>query len=176
MVNHQRGIRGIQGVGYDYILAGNGVFVQAEGPDLTARVQLAKCQVRGLDEATEKVELHHGKIPGELLAAAMLWFRETPDRERYFAIGWNGKKYSVNVPEQTGRATSLEYQPLEGMTLEFHSHGRMPAFFSKTDDRDEQGFRVYGVMGKLDQKVPTIALRVGIYGHFQEIRREDVFQ
>ena len=59
----------------------------------------------------------------------------------------------------------LEYQPLEGtMTLEFHPHGRMPAFFSKTDDRDDQGFRVYGVMRKLDEKVPTVAHIVGVTG------------
>ncbi len=58
----------------------------------------------------------------------------------------------------------LEYQPLKGMTLEFHPHGRMLAFFSKTDDRDDQGFRVYGVMRKLDEKVPTVAHIVGVTG------------
>ncbi len=158
------------------MLAGNGVFVQAEGPDLTARVQLTECRVRGLGDASPKMELRHGKIPVALLSAAILWFQETPDLERCFAVHWNGEKYCVKVPEQTGKPTSLEYRPLEGMMLEFHSHGRLPAFFSRTDDQDEQGFRIYGVAGRLDQPKPEIAMRVGVYGHFQEIRPEDVFQ
>ena len=176
LVNHRQGVRGVQGKGYDYVLAGNGIFVQAEGPDLTARVQLAKYRIRGLDETTMKLELHHGKIPSELLKTALQWFQETPGRERYFAIHWNGERYNMQVPPQIGGASNLEYQPLEGMLLEFHSHGRHPAFFSNTDDRDEQGFRIYGVAGRLDQPKPETILRVGIYGHFQELRPEDVFE
>ena len=176
LINHQQGIRGTQGQGYDYVLAGNGVYVQAEGPDLTARVRLAECRTRGLEDAAAKMELRHGKIPGELLAAAIFWFQETPDRERYFAVHWDGKKYITAVPEQTGGPTSLKYQPLDGMTLEFHSHGRLPAFFSGTDDQDEQGFRLYGVVGRLEQPEPEVRMRVGIYGHFQEIDAKDVFQ
>ena len=173
LVNHRRGVRGLQGVGYDYVLAGNGVFVQAENPDLTARVRLAECEVRGLNTTAAKVHLPHGKIPREALDMGIRWFQETPDRERYFAIHWDGEKYAAAIPEQTGRRTNLQYQPLEGMTLEFHSHGRMGAFFSGTDD---QGFRIYGVAGRLDQPEPEVRMRIGIYGHFQEIETKDVFQ
>ena len=176
LINHRQGLRGIQGAGYDYVLAGNGLFVQAQSPDLTARVRLAECRTRGLEETTAKVELRHGKIPKGLLAAAILWFRETPDRERYFAVHWDGEKYRAAVPEQAGSRTGLKYQTLEGMALEFHSHGRLPAFFSGTDDQDEQGFRVYGVAGRLDQLEPEVRMRVGIYGHFQEIETKDIFQ
>ena len=175
LVNHRRGVRGLQGIGYDYVLAGNGVFVQAESPDLTARVQLAECGVRGLNTTAAKVHLPHGKIPGELLWLGVRWFQETPDRERYFAVHWDGERYTAAVPKQTGRRANLQYEPLEGMTLEFHSHGRMGAFFSGTDDQDEQGFRIYGVAGRLDQPEPEVRMRIGIYGHFQEIDWRDVF-
>ena len=175
LVNHRQGVRGLQGVGYDYVLAGNGVFVQAESPDLTARVQLAECGVRGLNTTAAKVHLPHGKIPGDLLWLGVRWFQETPDRERYFAVHWDGERYTAAVPKQTGRRTNLQYEPLEGMTLEFHSHGRMGAFFSGTDDQDEQGFRIYGVAGRLDQPEPEVCMRIGIYGHFQEIDWRDVF-
>ena len=176
LVNHQRGIRGAQGAGHDYVLAGNGVFVQAESPDLTARVQLAECGVRGLNTTAAKVHLPHGKIPVEMLHRGVMWFRETPDLERYFAVHWDGTRYAAAVPEQAGGRASLQYQPLDGMTLEFHSHGRMAAFFSGTDDQDEQGFRIYGVAGRLDQLEPEVRMRIGIYGHFQEIDWRDVFQ
>ena len=50
-----------------------------------------------------------------------------------------------------GPRTSLAYRPLADVVLaEFHSHGSARAFFSPTDDRDEQGFRIYGVVGRLD--------------------------
>ena len=39
-------------------------------------------------------------------------------------------------------ATRLSYQPPAGVVAEFHSHGGSRAFFSATDDRDEQGFRI----------------------------------
>ena len=35
----------------------------------------------------------------------------------------------------------------------------MRAFWSNTDDRDEQGFRIYGVIGKLDSDTPERSLR-----------------
>jgi hypothetical protein len=36
----------------------------------------------------------------------------------------------------------------------------MKAFFSGTDDADEQGFRLYGVLGSIFER-PTFMLRVG---------------
>ena len=61
------------------------------------------------------------------------------------------------------------------MVAEFHSHGTSRAFFSKTDDRDEQGFRVYGVVGRLDDPEPELRLRVGVYGHFAPAEWAQVF-
>ena len=175
LVNHPGGIRGRQGVGYYYVLAGNGVFVQAENDRLTARVQVAGCGVRGLAPAESKVELHHGKIPLETLMAGLHWFSQDPDTERYFAVRWEGERYETVTPEQQGARTSLRYQPTESAVLEFHSHGRLGAFFSGTDDRDEQGFRIYGVAGKLGSGTLETVLRVGIYGHFQAVEMREIF-
>ena len=79
------------------------------------------------------------------------------------------------VPPQLGTATSLTYAPPAGVVAEFHSHGGSRAFFSKTDDRDEQGFRVYGVAGRLDRDRPELSLRVGVYGHFAPVDWSQVF-
>ena len=79
------------------------------------------------------------------------------------------------VPEQEGTASSLKYTPPAGVVAEFHSHGRSRAFFSKTDDGDEQGFRVYGVVGRLDDPEPEMSLRVGVYGHFAPVDWPQVF-
>ena len=176
LVNHPKGVRGAQGVGYDYVIAGNGVFAQAENPNLTARVQLAKCNIKGLKPTTAKIHLPQGKIPLGILEMGIKWFRQNPGVERYFAVQWDGSQYLPVIPEQQGGAASLSYHSLESAVLEFHSHGRLAAFFSGTDDRDEQGFRLYGVAGKMDRMETELRLRVGVYGYFQEIPPEEVFQ
>jgi len=51
----------------------------------------------------------------------------------------------------------------------------MKAFFSMTDNVDEQGLRLYMVVGKLNSLFPEAKLRVGVYGYFAPIRMEDIF-
>ena len=175
LVNHPGGLAGIQGIGYDYVLGSGGLYVQSESAHLTARVPVASCTVRGLAPAAEKVELAHGPIPAALFEIGLRWFEDTPHTERFFAIRWDGRAYRLVVPEQEGTASSLKYIPPAGVVAEFHSHGRSRAFFSKTDDRDEQGFRIYGVAGRLDSDRPELSLRVGVYGHFAPVGWSQVF-
>ena len=175
LVNHPDGLSGVQGIGYDYVLGAGGLYVQSESAQLTARVLVAPCEVRGLAPVTGKVELAHGPIPAALFEIGLRWFRDDPDTERLFAVRWDGDGYRPVVPPQDGTATSLTYRPPAGVVAEFHSHGRSRAFFSKTDDRDEQGFRIYGVAGRLDTDRPELSLRVGIYGHFAPVEWSQVF-
>ena len=103
---------------------------------------------------------------------------------------WDGNAYRVVVPEQAGTAASLTYRvvvpeqagtaasltyPPPDVVAEFHSHGKGRAFFSKTDDKDEQGFRIYGVVGRLDTPERELSLRVGVYGHFAPVQWSQVF-
>ena len=114
----------------------------------------------------EKLQLTHGPIPAQLFELGLRWFQDAPDTERFFAVRWDGDAYRLVVPPQAGTATRLAYLPPAGVVAEFHSHGGSRAFFSATDDRDEQGFRIYGVVGRLDTPRPELRLRVGVYGHF----------
>ena len=98
----------------------------------------------------EKVALTHGPIPAHLFELGLRWFQDAPDTERLFAVRWDGRTYRLVVPEQEGTATRLKYTPPAGVVAEFHSHGSSRSFFSATDDRDEQGFRIYGVAGRLE--------------------------
>ena len=175
LVNRKEGLTGPHGIGYDYVLGAGGLYVQSEGAHLTARVLVAPCEVRGLAPLTGKVELTHGPIPAELFELGLRWFEDAPDTERFFAIRWDGRSYRLVVPEQVGTATSLEYAPPAGVVAEFHSHGHSRAFFSATDNRDEQGFRIYGVTGRLDSDRPELSLRVGVYGHFAPVEWSQVF-
>ena len=175
LVNHTAGLAGVMGIGYDYVLGSGGVYVQSQSGQLVARVLVAPCEVRGLAPVAEKVDLCHGPIPARLFELGLRWFQDDPDTERLFAVRWDGWAYRLVVPPQVGTATSLAYQPPAGVVAEFHSHGGSRAFFSATDDRDEQGFRVYGVAGRLDTPQPELRLRVGVYGHFAPVDWPQVF-
>ena len=175
LVNHPGGLAGIQGIGYDYVLGSGGVYVQSQGAHLTARVPVAPGTVRGLAPVAEKVALSHGPIPAQLFELGLRWFQDDPGTERFFAVRWDGDAYRLVVPEQEGTASSLKYTPPAGVVAEFHSHGGSRAFFSATDDRDEQGFRIYGVVGRLDTPLPELSLWVGVYGHFAPADWPQVF-
>ncbi len=175
LVNHPGGLAGSQGIGYDYVLGSGGLYVQSESANLTARMPVAPAQVRGLAPVSEKVEIAHGPIPAHLFELGLRWFRQVPDTERFFAVGWDGQAYRMVVPPQAGTGSSLTYRPPAGVVAEFHSHGRHRAFFSATDDGDEQGFRIYGVVGRLDTAQPEFTLRLGIYGHFAPLDWRQVF-
>ena len=175
LVNHPDGLTGGHGIGFDYVLGSGGVYVQSESAHLTARVLVGPCEVRGLAPTSERLKLTHGPIPTRLFEIGLRWFQDDPDTERFFAVRWDGRVYRLVVPDQKGTATRLKYRPPAGMVAEFHSHGRSRAFFSATDDRDEQGFRIYGVAGRLDTNRPELSLRVGVYGHFAPVEWQQVF-
>ena len=175
LVNRKEGLTGAQGIGFDYVLGAGGLYVQSESAHLTARVRVASCEVRGLAPVAGKVELAHGPIPARLFELGLHWFLDDPDTERFFAVRWDGDAYGLVIPPQEGTATSLEYAPPAGVVAEFHSHGTSRAFFSKTDDGDEQGFRIYGVVGRLNKYRPELSLRVGVYGHFATVEWSQVF-
>ena len=175
LVNHPAGLAGSQGIGFDYVVGSGGLYVQSESAHLTARILMAPADVRGLAPVYEKLALAHGPIPARLFEAGLRWLLETPDTERFFAVGWDQGAYRLVVPPQSGTSASLTYRPPNGVIAEFHSHGSHRAFFSATDDGDEQGFRIYGVVGRLDTPAPELTLRVGIYGHFALLDWSQVF-
>ena len=175
LVNHPGGLAGVQGIGYDYVLGSEGVYVQSRSAHLVARVPVAPCTVRGLAPVAENLQLTHGPIPAQLFELGLGWFQDAPDTERLFAVRWDGRAYRLVVPPQAGTATRLAYLPPAGVVAEFHSHGGSRAFFSAIDNRDEQGFRIYGVVGRLDAPLPELRLRVGVYGHFAPVDWPQVF-
>ena len=170
----KEGADGVRGLFYDYLLASNGVFIEAKGAWITARVQVAEASIRGLAPLDPAVRLHFGKIPQSYFDLAVGEMMKTPSQERYVAITHNGN-YHVHIPEQTDGAAHVKYTNPDAVVVDLHSHGRMLPFFSGEDNRDDQGLRVSGVIGQLD-KGPVLALRVGIYGYYAAVAWEDIFE
>lgn len=84
--------------------------------------------------------------------------------------------YRLAYTKQEHHSASVRYHQVENTVVDIHSHGMMDAFFSETDNADEQGFRIFCVVGKLDQPVPEAKLRVGVYGYLWPVRWEDAFE
>jgi hypothetical protein len=169
------GLQGDPGVFYNYILAANGLFVRARNAHLAATVCIASQGVRGLAPLEEDVRLLHGKIPMYFLNLALSVLCIKPDIEQYLAVTWLGN-YSLSIPTQSQTAVSVTYETLPDTVLDIHSHvGGVPAHFSGIDDRDEQGFGLFAVVGGLRDLCPTVELRLGVYGYFMPLEKEDMF-
>ena len=167
LINHPDGPSGERGLFYNYILASNGIFIEAENPILAARVPVADCEVRGLAPMETKVTLTYGSIPQRFFDLALDTFLAESDKEQYIAVV-AARGYQFYVPVQDKHGGSVVYEVGESVVLDMHSHGHMNPFFSMQDDRDEQGLRLYGVVGKLDAK-PIVKFRIGVYGYFEAL-------
>jgi PRTRC genetic system protein A len=174
LLNTRAGLTGEQGLFYDYILAGNGLLIQAQCPLLVARVNIAAVGVRGLAPVGEKVELTHGRIPMRLYNLAVSIMAADRERERYLAVTWEGE-YRLREPWQDRGGGHVTYEVLPNTVLDIHSHGIGHAFSSETDNRDEQGLKLYAVVGRVDTLLPEVEIRIGIYGYFAPVQFEEVF-
>jgi len=173
LVNHLEGLSGERGLYYDYIIASNGVFIDAKGPLMDARIPVADCEIRGLAPIETKVSLTYGSIPQRFFDLALDLFLSDTSSEHYVAIVGDAG-YRFYIPVQDKSASGVVYEVGSSVILEMHSHGHMGAWFSGTDNLDETGMKLYGVVGKLNA-TPIVKLRVGVYGYFHELSWKDVF-
>jgi hypothetical protein len=166
----------------DIVLDGAGVYLAASTPNLRLRVRLASANVPGLAVVPMGVSLTRGPIegrlwhqlveraraamPSEVLLAVVA--RDPSDGE--LLVGAEGP-YTLVEPQLDAYGTGdwrpqeqsscrVRATPVHDAVVEIHSHHTMRAYFSATDDRDETGRRIYGVLGRLDSPHPEIALRV----------------
>lgn len=174
LLNKKESLEGERGIFYDYILAGNGLYIHASNAHIDATVLVAAAQVRGLAPLEEKVTLLHGKIPWRLYELAYSLFMTDPRRERYVAVSYQDG-YHLRVPDQDRDQASVTYFTESDVVMDIHSHGTMTAWFSGIDNRDEQVLRLYMVVGRLDMLSPEIDLRVGVYGYFSYRETREFF-
>lgn len=174
LLNTRESLEGKPGFFYNYILAQTGLFIQAQGPLLGATVRIVSANVRGLGPLEESLQLTYGKIPWYIYDLAFSVFAADPLREHYLAVVWD-RGYHLRIPPQEGGGAGVTYERLPHTVLDIHSHGLMSSFFSGTDNRDEQGLRLYMVIGELGKLFPEARLRVGVYGYFAELELNEVF-
>ncbi|MCK4783124.1 MAG: hypothetical protein KAV87_05185 [Desulfobacteraceae bacterium] len=173
LFNRQEGLEGQRGIYYDYIVASNGIFIEAKNKLLEVRIPLAYCDIRGLAPLKMKLQLTYGSIPQWFFDRSLHTFLTDTAREHYVAIIGDAG-YHFHVPIQEGEGDSVSYEKGNKVVLEMHSHGQMGAWFSHQDNEDETGLKVYGVVGQLD-KTPVVKLRLGVYGYYIPLAWSEVF-
>ncbi len=127
------------------------------------------------------------KIDRSLLDNIIQYFRSDLSKEMIVKVLYNKSTHEYMVVAGKGKSTKvgIEYDfsdsiPLmaaAGMinVMEIHSHNTMPAFFSETDDQDEQYPGIFGVIGNLDTLTPSICFRAGVQGIYKEIPVNELF-
>jgi len=131
--------------------------------------------ISGLPELEAYVNLPYGRIPESILTNICEDARKYAFRrlERMYYLHRYPERVVVNVPKQKASSGSVTAEApqhgYESLLCELHSHHQMEAFWSAKDDADEQEFRFYGVIGRLNTDTPTFRLRIGISGYFFEV-------
>lgn len=163
----------ITAFGYEYVVAGNGLFIRAEDSRINACIPVSDVSLRGLACLIPSVTLKTPRI-----SAAWLWSvyhsaRHHLPNEVHYQFHYE-TEWSVVKPIQSATPTSVEFVETGAPVIDLHSHAVMPPFFSDTDNADEQGLRFYCVIGYLDTK-PQLLCRVGVYGHHWPIAPSLIF-
>ncbi len=172
-IKTEDGIHGERGLFYDYILAGNGIFIEAENKVISARIPVAACDIRGLAPLETKFSLTYGSIPQRFFDLALDYFLADTTREQYAGVVADAG-YHFYIPVQNKEGSTVTYELGSQVVLDLHSHGCMGAFFSSKDNEDEKGLKMYGVVGSLE-KTPIIKLRLGVYGYYLPLSWQEVF-
>lgn len=124
------------------------------------------------------------RMPQALLTALLTHFRAALPHEALANVYWDrpSERFLLEFPAQTATATSVvttessdPYDPDRPRVLQVHSHGTLPAFFSETDDADEQATGCYGVIGRLDTATPQTCWRASCGGRFIPLDSHTLF-
>lgn len=167
---------------YTYVFGANGLFVAGKNEIFKAIIPVQTIKeekrfVRGLGVIKPFFFIEE-RVPNCLLHKMIGTSRWAMPNEVLFYLDMDfiTQSWMLTAPQQQCSPTSI--RPLENrkyVPLEVHSHNSMPAFFSETDNRDETGLRLYGVLGRVDQPVVDFRLRVSIYGHYAFLPYQLVF-
>ena len=171
---------------YEYVYGSNGTFVRAKRQGLIAIAPVSYYKTKGLRAISASIQMTYPPVSNILVermleASCIACDGDGKPVEIVFHLYFENGNWQLAIPDQEQTATSCK--PLDNSQnssygkalIEVHSHHGMKAFFSETDNRDEIGFRIYGVLGEIFSN-PQIRMRVGIYGHFHEMTTTGILE
>ncbi|MBD2180308.1 hypothetical protein H6S82_00780 [Planktothrix sp. FACHB-1355] len=162
LIAHKKPLPACNASMYEFILAGNGVFIRAVRDGLSVIAPLVECNIPGLEKIEPEFHLEYPLVTRELVEKILQLSQQAAPNEILFHLYYE-QAWKLKIPAQINKevtVTRLDSSP--NVLIEIHSHHVLPANFSVQDDSEESGFKIYGVIGTIFSQ-PTLRLRVGIY-------------
>jgi PRTRC genetic system protein A len=164
--------------GQRMLLGSNGLFVQMTTPWLECTTRVGEVGMRlPFGAVAEAIRFAFGVIPRGLLEDFIRSAREALPNEVAGALTYDTRTGGLQLKIHEAIAAGpghVSYRigvlaDHELLAIDLHSHGRLPAFWSGEDDRDDQGVRVCGVFGNLDRERPSARFRLVLNGLFRDL-------
>lgn len=180
-----------------YCVCSDGIYIQKKVAK--GYVVVKQELVPGITKGVEKIAIMPRKVPMSIFWETLRFFQYVEEHfgnvqmEAHVLIGYDYEKdeFILYVPKQQVGAASVTYDPNDFYTdhpgcyivMDIHSHtSKMGAFFSGTDDHDDNRDRYSGVFGKINQKDvfgrsnPEFKIRFSSMGKRTEFKVEDLFE
>ena len=170
--------------GITWVMAGNGIWKVGINEEIKVMVKCFHATVPGLPLLRPAVmwqAYYTDAMPGRWLPHILAHARQQGNTEFHYLFAFTDTRISdhvgVMLPKQDGTAGRVCYEMPESITptLDLHSHHRMPAYFSDTDDQDDGGLSVSAVIGRIHGMRPEIRVRLNCWGWHQEVPARLVF-
>lgn len=165
---------------FEYLLAGNGLFVRAKRREFAVSLPLSMQKVSGLPNTSIGISWARPRIPASLWQEILTHARQRHEwssfKEEVYLIYWNrvlgSWQWRASGREHTWASTVADDTLPEyaDCCIELHTHPPGALHFSRADDRDELGkFRIFAILIDVHDK-PKIRFRCGIYDHLIPIQ------
>lgn len=175
----------ITAIKFEYLLAGNGLFIRAKRREFSVSLPLCLKSVKGLPETGSGIVWHKPKIPACIWREIWATARRASDyiafREDVFVVYWSETesewKWRKISRERSWAATIADdtLEEYKDACIELHTHPPGAMYFSRADDEDETGkFRLFGILTDVHTIGPKIRFRCGVYEYFVQIPAGDV--
>lgn len=162
------------------VLASNGTFLEVQRPwvRIINQVGPALALTVPFGELKEAVEYKAGLLPRALLEQFVEWAKQESEVEIGGIVTWNentGEYALLRSKSNHATSGSLDYELpalADGVhvIVDCHSHSHHEAYFSHTDDKDDQhAVKFAFVVGHCNTNKPSIAARLCVRGAFKNI-------
>lgn len=164
---------------YEYLLAGNGLFVRAKRREFAVSLPLSVQKIWGLPNASIGLSWGKPRIAASLWREILLHARQTHTsssfKEEIYLIYWDKLlaqwQWRPSSRESNWASTIADDSLPEyaQCCIELHTHPPGALNFSRADDRDELGkFRIFAILIDVHDR-PKIRFRCGVYDHLIQI-------
>ena len=172
---------------YNYLLAGNGLFLQAERHELTVLMRIAPAQVRGLPLLRSRLRVRFPRVPVDLVRE-MVQVAADAARDRsgglevLLTLTFQEGRWHLTQPPQEQTPSSVQLAPdadraavMEAL-IDVHSHPFPLRAFSGTDHESDRGVFRFAVLIADPAGVPSLHARLCVYGAFLEVPPSLLFE